>query len=179
MKPVLLSLFVVLIAVLLITCEKPERNNPWDENNTLNPEAWAPQTLQIETTSITERQLTWTYNGPANIQGFKIDRKKGEEAWQVALAALPKETRTWNDTTLIPQTGLTYQYRIYTYAGNNSSAQKTTTTQTDFPAPSDLTLTKLSDISYKLEWKDNSTGEQGFKIDRKAIDNEWVIGYGK
>jgi|GEM_PF-2236667 len=179
MKTSKLLFFIILSSGLLLYfsgCNR-EWNNPFDPNNTLDPEAWAPGNLQITVTSITERQLTWTYNGPANIQGFKIDRKKCDDAWQVALATLPKETRTWNDTTLIPQAGLTYQYRIYTYAGSSLSSQIVTSTQAMFPPPSNLTLTKLTDVSYKLEWDDNSKGEQGFKVDRRTGEEDWKTDY--
>jgi uncharacterized protein (TIGR02145 family) len=173
-KTHLIFLLLVLFAVLLTTCEKPERDNPWDEKSTLNPETWAPGNLAVEDMSIISKKLTWTYNGVDNIEGFKLDRKKGEESWQVAFATVLNEARTWNDTTLIPETGLVYQYRLYAYAGNNVSASQSQTSTMDFPAPSDLTITKISDISYKLEWQDNSIGEKGFKIDRKIGDEPWI-----
>lgn len=177
MKPALLPLMVALLALLLATCEKPERNNPWDEKASLAPDAWAPQNFRIEDVTITEKKLTWTFDDK-NIEGFKLDRKKGDEPWQVAYQTFAKETRSFTDQEIIPETGLTYQYRLYTFAGKNKSAEKAASVAIDFPPPTDLQLEKLSDISYKLTWQDNSTGEEGFKIDRKAIDNVWVIGYG-
>jgi hypothetical protein len=171
------SALFVLFALLLATCEKPERDNPWDEKNTLNPEAWAPQNFQVEDVTITEKKLTWTYDDK-NIEGFKLDRKKGDESWQVGYQAFSKETRTWNDTEIIPGPSLIYEYRLYAYAGKNKSAEKSESIAVDFPPPTDLQLEKLSDISYKLIWQDNSNGEEGFKIDRKTTDTEWVIGYG-
>jgi hypothetical protein len=175
MKKSLPLYFAVVIVLLFVTCDR-DWDNPFHDKNTLDPEAWAPENLQVETVSITERKLTWSYNGHPNIEGFKIDRKKGDEAWQAAFSTLPSETRSWNDTTLIPN-GLTYQYRLYAFAGNNSSAEKTTSTEMEFPAPTDLAITKLSEISYKLEWTDNSAGEQGFKIDRRLGDEEWKIAF--
>jgi hypothetical protein len=171
-----LPLFAVVIVLLFITCDR-EWDNPFHDNNTLDPEAWAPENLQVETVSITERKLTWSYKGTSNFEGFKLDRKKGDESWQAAFATLPTETRSWDDTTLFPENGLTYQYRLYAFAGNNTSAEKTTSTEMEFPAPTDLAITKLSEISYKLEWTDNSTGEQGFKIDRRLGDEDWKIAH--
>jgi uncharacterized protein (TIGR02145 family) len=172
------SALFVLFALLLATCEKPERDNPWDEKNTLNPEAWAPQNFQVEDVTITEKKLTWSYDGDDRIEGFKLDRKKGDEAWQVGYQTFAKETRSWNDTEIIPGPSLFYEYRLYAYAGKNKSAEKSESIAVDFPPPTDLQLEKLSDISYKLIWQDNSTGEEGFKIDRKTADSVWNIGYG-
>lgn len=179
MKPNLLPLMLLCLAALLLaTCEKPERDNPWDEKNTLAPEAWAPQDFRIENVTITENKLLWTYNGDDRIEGFKLDRKKGDEPWQEDYQVFDKEARSWNDTDIAPVPNLNYQYRLYAFAGKNSSALKINAINADFPHPTDLQLEKLSDISYKLTWQDNSTGEEGFRIDRKAIDNQWVIGYG-
>ena len=46
-----------------------------------------------------------------------------------------------------------------------------------FPAPTNLTITANSITSCTLNWTDNSEGEQGFKIDRKKDDENWVISY--
>jgi uncharacterized protein (TIGR02145 family) len=178
MKTGIQLLTIALLTLLLATCEKPERDNPWDEKNTLNPEAWAPQNFLIEDVTITEKKLSWTYEGDDRIEGFKLDRKKGDEPWQVAYQVFGKEVRSWNDTEIIPDTALNYSYRLYVYAGKNNSGEKSASIAVDFPPPTDLQVEKLSDISYKLTWQDNSTGEEGFKIDRKTAENEWVIGYG-
>ncbi len=47
----------------------------------------------------------------------------------------------------------------------------------DFPAPTDLDHYQTSLTSCLLSWTDNSNGEEGFKIDRKKDDQDWVIGY--
>ena len=100
-QKIFFSLLLIIGVILLATCEKPERTNPWDDKANLDPTSWAPQNLQIEDVSITEKKLTWTYTDQ-NIEGFKLDRKKGDEAWQVAFQTFPKETRSWNDTEIVP-----------------------------------------------------------------------------
>ena len=170
-------LLLALLAAMLTTCQKPTRDNLWDDNTNIDPSTWAPENLSIETISITERKLSWEY-ADHDIAGFKIDRKKGEEEWHIALYTLNKEARQWNDTTLLPDTSLIYEYRLYAYAGNNNSKPIISSTNIEFPPPSNLSITKLSDVSYKLEWQDNSTGEEGFKIDRKRDDEDWQLAYG-
>ncbi len=44
-------------------------------------------------------------------------------------------------------------------------------------APSSLKIAILSQNSIKLTWKDNSFGEEGFKIDKKLNNNEWQTAY--
>jgi len=116
------TILSILGLVFILSCEKPERNNPWDNKATLVPSAWAPQNLQIEDISITEKKLTWTYEGDDRFEGFKLDRKKGGEAWQVAYQTFPKETRSWNDTEIVPDASTTYSCKVYAYAGSNNSA---------------------------------------------------------
>ena len=167
--------FIFFILAISFSCEKPERNNPWDEK--ADPTSWTPQNLQIEDVSITEKKLTWTYDGDDRFEGFKLDRKKGDEAWQEAYQTFAKETRNWNDTEVIPDPDLTYSYRIYAYAGKSSSSRQSVSSSGEIAAPTNLQTEKLTEKSYKLTWTDNSTGEQGFKVDRKIEEGEWIKAY--
>ncbi len=175
---IVFKLFSIITLVSFLSCER-DWNNPWDEFNTHSPEEWAPQNLQITDVSITEKKLTWTYDGDSRIEGFKIDRKKGDEPWQVAYQIFPKETREWSDAEIIPDPSLTYEYRLYSFAGKNSSGGQTVPSLVNFAAPTNMQTEKLSDNSYKLTWTDNSTGEQGFKIDRKIDENAWITAFAK
>jgi len=175
----LLWVLLLLITILAVaSCRKPERNNIWDEKSIRDPQEWSPQNLQISTLSPVIRKLSWDY-GAHHIEGFKIDRKKGEEPWQEAYATLPKTAREWTDDQIVPDPALVYQYRVYAFAGINISDKPAITSSAAIPAPTGLSVIKLTDISYKLEWNDNSTGEQGFVIDRKIHDGEWVIALAK
>jgi uncharacterized protein (TIGR02145 family) len=120
-QKIALSLLLMAIFAIFTTCEKPERNNPWDEKANLDPASWAPQNLQIEDVSITEKKLTWTYDGDDRFEGFKLDRKKGDEPWQVAYQTFSKETRSWNDKEIVLDASLIYTYKLYAYAGNKYS----------------------------------------------------------
>jgi len=50
-------------------------------------------------------------------------------------------------------------------------------TDLEFPAPTNLSISAISVTSCELNWQDNSIGEQGFKIDRKKDNENWVIPY--
>ncbi len=112
---------ILFACTLLITCEKIDRDNPWDAKAGLDPNSWAPHNLEIELASITERKLTWQY-GDHNIEGFKVDRKEGDGEWEEAFAVLDKDSRIWDDTET--QLDEWLSYRLYAFAGNNTSAFK-------------------------------------------------------
>jgi len=131
-------IFLSAVILIIFACKR-EFENPWDGKGTLDPNTWAPQNLQIEDVSITEKKLTWSYKDE-NIEGFKLDRKKGDENWQVDFKSFGKEIRNWNDTEIIPDPSLTYSYRIYAYAGPYNSAQKSSSSQVQIPAPSNLQI---------------------------------------
>gem|GEM_PF-2328145 len=165
------TILSILGLVFILSCEKPERTNPWDEKATLAPSAWAPQNLQIEDVTPVEKKLTWTYDDK-NIEGFKLDRKKGDEPWQVAYQTFPKETRSWNDTEIVPDATTTYSYRVYAYAGSNNSSEESASASADF-APTNLQINNNTITLITINWQDNSTGEEGFKIERKYEGGDW------
>lgn len=170
-------LVILMLAVVVNSCQKPERDNIWDELARLNPEEWMPQDFKSEAISIYEQKLSWTY-GDKEIEGFRLDRRRGNEEWQSEYQVFDSETRSWNDSSLIPDPTLDYQYRLYAYAAKNTSAPKSITVAALFPAPDSLQMEKRYDIGYRLYWRDNSIGEEGFKIDRKRADSDWEIAYG-
>jgi hypothetical protein len=165
------SMFLMSI-LLICSCQKPDRDNPWDELNKLNPEDWSPHNLQVETISPVERKLIWSFENHI-IEGFKIDRKQGDEPWQEAYATLEKEARSWNDNNIIPDPSLTYVYRVYAYAGSNISKKETIAESAAIPGPSDLQITQNTITSVTLNWQGNSTGEEGFRIERKQGIENW------
>ena len=176
MKPKSLTpLFILAMAsLILMNCQKPTRDNPWDELAGLDPQSWAPKNIRIDVPSITLRTITWEYSGDDRIEGFKIDRKRGNENWVESYTKLGKDKLSFSDT-ISPDHTTIYYYKVYAYAGTVKSHTLETNTLAAFPAPSDLTLQKINDISYRLNWIDNSVGESGFIIERKTNGNEFIV----
>jgi hypothetical protein len=169
--------FFIVLALILSTCEKPERDNPWDAKSKLSPGSWAPQNFKSERADLTSVKLSWTY-GDHHIEGFMIDRKKGDGEWHVAYANIPDELRAWIDDDIVPEKGLSYTYRLYAFAGENKSLAETLSVDATIPSPSNVQVHKQSDVSYKISWEHNSIGGEGFKIDRRRMDEDWQIGLG-
>lgn len=162
----------ILIA-LFLSCENKEWKNPFDANS--DPKSWAPGNLQIEQLAVTIVKLTWEQEED-NISGFKIDRKIGKESWQIEYAILDTNLTEWIDSSAVP-VSINY-YRIYSFANENKSSVIEKSINPSFPTPTDLQINQLSDLEVKLIWKDNSTGEDGFKIDKKVGSGSWILGLG-
>ncbi len=58
----------------------------------------------------------------------------------IRVSGFDSETRSWNDSSLIPDPTLDYQYRLYAYAAKNTSAPKSITVAALFPAPDSLQM---------------------------------------
>ena len=159
----------VFSSLLLITCNDKKFTNPWDENSNLNPDDWRPKNLTIENVSITEKKLIWTYED-RNIEGFKIERRISSGIWDASFPILNKDIRSFADTTVIPDSSFTYEYRLFAFAGNNQSNGVTKAIKIVFPSPSALQVIANNETTATLSWQDNSNGEEGFLIER-SIDN--------
>jgi hypothetical protein len=143
---------------------------------TANPEPpAAPTNLVATATSNNQINLTWTDNAttPNNESGFKIERCQGSGCTNFAqIATVGENATSYSNSGLASST--TYRYRVVAYnTGGDSAysneASATTAAGPSAPAaPSGLTATALSRSVIELVWKDNSSNESGFKIERKT-----------
>ena len=130
----------------------------------------APSSLSATAASASKINLTWTDNAD-NETGFKIERRLSTEAdnafSQVGTAS--ENATSYSDTGLSASTGYTYRVRAYNAAGNSGYSGKASATTSDTPpaAPSSLTATAKSSSRIDLGWKDASSNETGFKIERR------------
>ncbi|MCK4445714.1 MAG: hypothetical protein KAW56_01385 [Candidatus Marinimicrobia bacterium] len=161
----------ILISFLLfcISCEKEEWNNPLDPNSDISPDEWAPKNLITEQIDITKVKLTWKQD-EKRIEGFKIDRKIGSNAWQNEYALIEKDTKELIDTLAVPDS--LNKYRLYAYAGDRNSSVIEKVVTTAFPAPTNLSAEAVSDQSISLKWDDNCTFEDGYGVERKEEKEE-------
>jgi len=125
-----------------------------------------PTNLTATALSQTSVSLNWTI-GTGTETGFKLERKlEGGTYAQIGTAPAGATSATDNGVSA----GATYVYRIRaTNAGGDSpySNEATVTALPNLPgAPTQLTVTALSQTSLKLDWNDNSSDETGFEIER-------------
>jgi titin len=133
-----------------------------------NPPA-DPSSLTATAVSNTQINLAWADNS-SNETGFKIERKTGSGGTYMQIDTVAANATSYSSTGLSGSTEYYYQVRAYNSGGNSSySNEANATTLPDPPsAPSNLTATAASSSQINLEWDDNSSDEDGFKIEIKT-----------
>ena len=132
------------------------------------PAPAAPSSLTATAASSTQINLSWTDNS-TNEDGFRIERCQDAGCTNfVEIATVGAGVVSYSNTGLTAAT--TYQYRVRAYnSGGNSAYSNTATATTNATAPaapSSLTATAASSTQINLSWTDNSTNEEGFRIER-------------
>jgi subtilisin family serine protease len=132
-----------------------------------------PTNLAATALSTSRIDLTWTDNATAET-GYKIERSfDGVNFTQIAM--LPANYQAYSNTNLLG--GTSYTYRVRAHKGPDHTAYSNTSTATTQPvpaAPSGLGAVAVSSSRINLTWTDNSSNEQGFKIERSTDGANWL-----
>jgi YVTN family beta-propeller protein len=127
--------------------------------------------------SDTQISLSWTDNSFDEL-GFRIERKTGLVETYAEIASVEANATTYTDMDLSEAN--TYYYRITAYNSRGDSSHCNESSATTYPAaPSDLVATAVSGSQIDLSWTDNSSGESGFEIERKAESDDTYVEIGK
>ena len=132
----------------------------------------APSALSAAAYSATQINLGWTDNS-GNEDGFKIERKTGAEGTFSQVQTAGADSTSCQDTGLACETTYYYQVRSHNQAGGSNYSEAVSATTLTCPpaipgAPSNLTATVVSNFHINIYWQDNSSQEDGFKVDRKT-----------
>jgi subtilisin family serine protease len=126
----------------------------------------APSGLGASAVSSSAIDLSWT-DGSDNERGFVIERKDGAEGTYAAVANPGADTTTYADTGL--DEGTFYGYRISAVNAGGASGYSNEAGDTTYPAtPSRLSAETVTSSGTTLTWRDNSSSEEGFSIERMA-----------
>lgn len=140
----------------------------------VDPAPQAPSGLSANPDSSSAVALVWNDNSD-NELGFKLERRRsgddGAGFSQVAL--LPANATSHRDTGLNALTAYDYRLRAYNAGGDSaySNVFTVTTLAPPVPAPlppSDLSVEVEPPNAIRLRWRDNSTNETSFKIERST-----------
>lgn len=130
----------------------------------------SPSNFGLKAVSSTSISMQWTDRATGE-DGYRIERKIGNGSYSI-IATLPANSISYNDDTVTD--GLSYSYRVRAY--NNiaeSNYSNEVNVITPIMAPSNLNASAgVTEIN--LSWTDNSSSEEGFKIERKASDGVFV-----
>jgi hypothetical protein len=126
----------------------------------------APSDLSVNSASLSAVTINWTDNSN-NETGFGIERKTGVAGIYSGIATVNANTTTFTNTGL--SEGTTYFYRIKANENNGDSMYSEDLKAVTLPAaPSNLGASSTSSSRISLSWTDNSSGEVGFKIERRT-----------
>ncbi|MCX5868555.1 MAG: SUMF1/EgtB/PvdO family nonheme iron enzyme [Proteobacteria bacterium] len=132
----------------------------------------APSNLAAGVVSSSQIDLSWSDNSD-NEDGFAIERKTGAGGTYAQIGTVNAGTASCQDPGLV--CNMEYYYRVTAYNGMGSSvySSEANATTSACPlsaptAPSGLTATAVSATQINLSWADNSSNEDGFKIERKT-----------
>ncbi len=134
----------------------------------------APTNLRATILSETKINLTWEDNSNDET-GFKIQQKSElSNTWKQIGSVKPNTTNHVVDK-LKP--GILYTFRVISYKSANylsSESEECEIFIKTLSAPSDLSSKAISSSAISLEWTDNSSGEQGFIIERKSGESKFL-----
>ena len=140
-----------------------------------------PAKITTVVPSTTQIVLNWEDNAVGE-DGFKIERKVGGGSY-TTLPSLPANSVTFTDSGLTDGTEYTYRIKATALLPNPPSTspvqaesfEETRAVATLLAPPTNLIASAESESDIALEWTDNSSTEQGFRIERrKSLDDSWV-----
>jgi len=135
---------------------------------------FSPSNLQLTQNNVYTFTLNWSDNS-SDEQGFKIERKIDEGDF---IDIITTTANTFIDSTISKKGFSSVSYKVKAFADIYDSDYSTSSYLIDFPAPYNLTYTKIDISTIRLNWLESSTEEDGFKIDKKVGNTDWIIGYG-
>ncbi|SVC36787.1 uncharacterized protein METZ01_LOCUS289641, partial [marine metagenome] len=103
--------------------------------------------------------------------GYKVERRiQGSEYLEIA--TLDSNIVNYSDNTVTSYDS-TLSYRIKAFTDLNESNTKSQSIYFGF-APSNLSISQVTETSVELKWQDNSSFEDGFKIEKNVNETGYV-----
>ena len=116
-----------------------------------------------------------------NESGFRIRRRIGLNGAFTEIGLVGSNVNLFTDNSVLPSSTIFYRVVAFNASGNSTEsneARAVTPAIIESPptAPSDLVATANSATQVTLTWTDNSTDEQGFRIERQSADRgSWTV----
>lgn len=124
-----------------------------------------PLTFRFHTLSDTLIEFRWASGQNSFEQYVEIEERIGSGGF-TKIATVPKGTMSYFHARSF-QSGTNYSYRARAFSTYTTSAYTAIiTTNFEFPPPTAIMVRHLNRNSVQLSWKDNSTFEKGFAIER-------------
>ncbi|HEY8830999.1 MAG TPA: fibronectin type III domain-containing protein [Gemmatimonadaceae bacterium] len=177
----------VYTALAVVGCDTNSPTEPHSQNELAVPYGVtianaSGSTFTASAISATEIDLAWQNPSPKQLTGFQIFRSATGPAGVYSLIASVAATATqYADVALTPSTNYCYEIRSYKTAGRNttysaySAPACATTLAPPVVAPSETNATPYGS-TITVVWKDNSTDEDGFRIEQATTTaGPWTL----
>jgi len=134
----------------------------------------APTALTAAAISPTAITISWT-DTSNNETGFKIERFISGSYQEIATTTA--NTAVYTNTGLTGNTLYYYKVRAYNVTGNSDYSNIASATTPIMPpdAPDDLITTTVTASQISLQWDDNSTNEESFKLERSTNGTTYTL----
>ncbi|HRD01067.1 MAG TPA: fibronectin type III domain-containing protein [Candidatus Saccharicenans sp.] len=130
-----------------------------------------PGNLRVTSVSQSEASLAW--DDLSTIEdGFIVERKTGSTGSWAQVASLGANVTTYNNSGLSEATSYYYRVKAYNNAGTSAFSNELNVLTTP-AAPVNLTAEAVNERKVNLTWQDKSSGEEGFRVERKTSGSNW------
>jgi len=177
---------VMAILSLSLSCDRMQPLEPTLEVRAAAPGSTvnAPSNPTAIAVSVSRIDLLWRDNS-SNEGGFEVHRSTTGASGAFTLrASLAANTSAYSDTGLTASTQYCYKVRAFqtkptkTYFSTFSASACATTPAPPPPpqpsAPSSVSAILVPGITVRVVWADNSTNEDGFRLERSADQVTWA-----
>jgi formylglycine-generating enzyme required for sulfatase activity len=135
----------------------------------------APSNFQAVKIDDFTYRLSWADNSEGE-HGFKLAKRIDNGEWNNQYAQLAANTVSFVDSSAFSvKSAANIQYKITSFYQTYSSQIISVNTNASLTPPSNLTAELNNQLAINLTWKDNSTGEDGFMVERKKEFGTWEL----
>jgi uncharacterized protein (TIGR03437 family) len=134
-----------------------------------------PSSVQAVAVSQTQVNLTWN-TANTNATSFQIERKTGTAATYTALVTVPSTPTTYQDGSVVANTGYVYRMRSQGVSGFSAYSGEATVSTPAVPLPSApvVQATAISSSQIHLAWVSNATSIVRFRIERRLATTQYA-----
>lgn len=125
----------------------------------------APTNLTATAVDAQTIDLAWTDNSAVE-DGYEVQRTDGISAYHI-IALLPANSSSYRDADVTSDVTYSYQVRATKDGGGSAGAMASAAAATVPPsAPEGVDAYPMSSTQVSVNWSDNSTNEDGFRVER-------------
>ena len=138
----------------------------------------APANAFAAVNSYSKVTLSWSDNA-TNEEGFIVERKTGADGTYKQIAKVGYNINGITDERLSASTTYYYRVRAFNVGGESAYSNEVVVTTGNLPsvpaAPTNLAAAPFYWGEVALTWTDNSSNEEGFRIERRALNDTAIF----